>query len=129
MAKNGAQNGRRSNGTYVKGTNGGAGGQPGRSGRKPIEFKAECARIALEELPRIAEYLAKHKPDDAGYRWAYDRMSDYGLGKPTQVVTHQGDADQPIEVSVEHRQELARRVDRIAARFAPQAIPGDADRN
>lgn len=83
--KNGAKNGRKP-GTFLPGNKVGRGAK-GRSGRKPIVFKAECSRITDDLiLPTCEAYVKAHKPDDAGYRWASDMLVAYGKGKPTQPI-------------------------------------------
>lgn len=122
MARNGTPNGRRKNGTYAPGTNGGAHGVKGRSGPKPLSFKLECERLTDEVvLPKIAAYLAGNQPRDDAWRWAARFVADYAKGKPAQTVTHQGNPEVPLEVTVQHRQELVGRLNRIAARFATGA--------
>lgn len=61
-------------------------GKPGRSGRKPITFIAECGRITEEALPKIQRYMRTKGPGDAGFRWAFDKLSSYGKGLPTQKL-------------------------------------------
>ena len=62
-------------------------GKPGRSGRKTLEFKAECARLADEEvLPKLAQKIADSGPDDAAWRWAAEKVLDYSKQKIAQGV-------------------------------------------
>ena len=57
------------------------------AGRPPIAFKAECESICNALLlPAIRAYLAENDPSDPGYRWAADKMLDYGQGRPVQRV-------------------------------------------
>lgn len=96
--KNGSQNGRAENGRYEKGTNGGAHGKPGVSGRKPIAFKLECERInGWALLEKIEPYLKEHDPSDQGFRWACDWLSRFHAGtKPAE-----GEQDIPHERALE----------------------------
>jgi len=85
--KTGAKSGPRP-GTFRAGADPRRGhGLPGRSGRKPIEFKAECSDLTdAEVLPRIREYLRTADPSDQGWRWAADWLANYGKGRPVQAV-------------------------------------------
>lgn len=61
-------------------------GKPGRSGRKPIAFVAECERITdTLILPKLEQYVSSHSPDDEGYRWAATKLLEYAKGKPAAV--------------------------------------------
>lgn len=76
----------------VAGRNGGRlkRGNPGNKGggRKTLEFKAECARLADEEvLPKLAAKLADSNPDDPAWRWAAQTVLDYSKQKVTQTLT------------------------------------------
>lgn len=87
MSKTGAKSGRFSTGHDPRrGV-----GKPGRSGRKSVSFIGECGRITEATLPKIEKYLRSKGPSDAGFRWAFDKLSAYGKGLPTQkhdVTTH-----------------------------------------
>jgi hypothetical protein len=64
-------------------------GNPGNrgGGRKTLEFKAECARLADEEvLPKLAQKIADSGPDDAAWRWAAEKVLDYSKQKIAQGV-------------------------------------------
>jgi hypothetical protein len=66
---------------------GGVRGNRGGTGRPQIAFKAECESICNALLlPAIRAYLAGHDPADPGYRWAADKMLEYGQGRPVQRV-------------------------------------------
>lgn len=120
--QNGTHNGGRVVGRpFAKGENGGHHGQPGRSGRRPssVTLAAQDA-ITTHDLIGVLASIANGKDadKDSDRIAAIKLLLAYGYGQPTQVVTHQGDPDQPLEVTVEHRQALASRLDRLAARFA-----------
>jgi hypothetical protein len=62
-------------------------GRKGVGGRKTLEFKAECARLADEDvLPKLARTLAEAGPDDAAWRWAAEKVLDYSKQKVAQNV-------------------------------------------
>lgn len=87
--ENGKQNRglRLENGKFAKGSNGGHHGVKGRSGRKADPFIAECNRLIDDQvLPKMRTYLASASPEDVGFRWAADRLLEYGKGKPIQPV-------------------------------------------
>jgi hypothetical protein len=62
-------------------------GKPGRSGRKPLEFTTECARLSDEEvLPKLAQKLAESDPSDPAWRWAAQTVLEYSKQKVAQGV-------------------------------------------
>jgi hypothetical protein len=69
-------------------------GQPGRSGRKPDAFRAECARLCDGVLLlKLRAYVTEKEIDAPGYKWAADRLLEYGKGKPIQYVAAPEDHD------------------------------------
>jgi len=75
-------------GRFKKGTDARrAVGRKGVGGRKTLEFKAECSRLADEEvLPKLAAKLATGSPDDAAWRWAAQTVLEYSKQKAAQDV-------------------------------------------
>jgi hypothetical protein len=59
-------------------------GLPGRSGRKPSEFVAECSRLTDDEvLPKVERYLrGKADPSDPAWRWCASYVTDLSKPKP-----------------------------------------------
>lgn len=65
----------------------GKGPPKGTGGRPRLAVLAECGRILDETvLPKLETYVKQHTPEDAGWRWAADRLMDYGWGKPMPHV-------------------------------------------
>lgn len=66
------------------------GGKPGRSGRKPDEFKALCAALASGDMTiaQVEAILgdAKHPAFVAALKWA----TENGYGKPKETVEQTG---------------------------------------
>lgn len=76
-------------------------GRKGVGGRKPLEFKAECARLADEEvLPKLAAKLADSNPDDPAWRWAAQTVLDYSKQKVGQNLTVGASDGQVIEFTM-----------------------------
>lgn len=80
-------------GAFKKGTDARrGGGKKGRSGRKPLEFKAECDRLTnAEVLPRVERYLVASDAGDPAWRWAAEFVAGYSKQKPTEKQTHDGE--------------------------------------
>lgn len=80
---------------------GNTGGKKGRSGRKPIEFVTECARLADDvALPKIADYLQRMDPNDPAWRWCVEYVSRYTKSDAPKQVTHSGDDTNPVRFTL-----------------------------
>lgn len=68
----------------------GIGGKPGRSGRKPDEFKRRMAALATfaEKEGHLATVL--RNPDHPHFMSAVRFVTEYGYGKVPQAVEHSG---------------------------------------
>lgn len=89
-------------------------GLPGRSGRKPNWFAAECAKAAEDQvLPKCVKYLEEHElADDASaWKWAAEYVTNYGKGRPGQHLTLAEDPEAPISSPLA---ELTRALTRLA---------------
>jgi hypothetical protein len=111
-------------------------GKAGRSGRKPIRFLAECAKLASGTvLRKIRVFLARadRGPDDGGWRWAAEYVTSYAFSKatpahPDVAVTVSASADFTLGEHDDARAVLLERLDRMAeniehAREREQSAP------
>jgi hypothetical protein len=74
------------------------GGKPGRSGRKPDAFLAECERLTdAEVLAKVRAYLKRKDTGPADPWWwkCAEYVTGYGKGKPAQSVKVSQDEDAP----------------------------------
>lgn len=126
--KNGNQNGREKNGRYVPGENGGAHGQPGKSGR-PSNAVREAARQAVEKhklLETVAK-IARSSEKDSDRLSAIKLLLAYGYGQPEQRIEHTGEDGGPIEFVTEARESFAGRMDRLIERVGTHRFSGLAN--
>jgi len=62
-------------------------GQPGRSGRKPLAFLAECELLADNTvLPKVDAYLRAADPSDPAWRWCAQYVTEYSKQRPPAKV-------------------------------------------
>jgi hypothetical protein len=100
--KTGDKTGRKP-GTFVKGDPRAGHGKKGRSGRKSIDFMAECANLAdTDVLEACRAKLLERNPDDAGWRWAAEYVSRYTKSEAPKRTVVEGDKDKPLTVVVRH---------------------------
>ncbi len=98
-ATNGTRKTAPNSGSFRKGVDSRrGGGKPGRSGRKPDDFKQACAALADNEvLSTVRAYLRSKKPsaDDPWFWKCAEYVTNYGKGKPAQSVIVGQDDDAP----------------------------------
>lgn len=100
--KTGDKTGRKP-GTFVKGDPRAGHGVKGRSGRKPIDFIAEChALVDTHVLAACKVKLTSMNADDPGWRWAAEYVSKYTKSEAPKRTVSEFDKDKPLTVVVRH---------------------------
>lgn len=78
-------------------------GKKGKSGRKPVDFIAECAALVdTDVLEACRTKLLQRNADDAGWRWAAEYVSKYTKSEAPKRTVVEGDERKPLTVVVRH---------------------------